>query len=322
MRSPMLLGAVVSLAAAAKMTLRAEPRKELLVTTGYWRLDNAASDSGTLRNGPGGYLSRMHMVMSLNVPIAIYGDKFGLEKMRQARGNVTPAIVGEEEVLVESMQPCKSHGPEMRANVSKYTHPLHMHSITLACIWDGKFSLVAQSARKHPGYAWYAWLDIGMHGGPEMDKVFKAWGAKPWPSASKLAMLPRDKISASRTASCLNFEQGRYLPFGHCVAATAYIIPGHMVEEVAALFYEQLELCLETQRDQDESYPCLSEQVIMSHMEVARPGLYNFIGRGYGTIAGNLTSDFAYTGFSDLFTWLGADEAQATTMLAAGRRIS
>lgn len=320
MRALLLLAAAAIRAAALK---RAGPEPEgVLVTTGYWKLDNSASDSGTLRNGPGGYLSRMHVVMSLNVPITTYGDKFGLEHMRLARGSTTPAIVGEEEVPIDSMQPCKSHGPEMRANVSKYTHPLHMHSITLACIWNGKFSLVAQSARKHPGYAWYAWLDIGMHGGPEMDKVFNAWGNKQWPSASKLAKLPRDKISASRTGQCNQFEQGKYLPFGHCIAATAYIIPSHMVEEVVALFYEQLELCFKTQMDQDEAYPCLSEQVIMSHMEVARPGLYNIIGKGYGTIAGNLTSDFSYTSFSDLFTWLGADEGEATTMLAAERAIA
>lgn len=300
----------------------AAPKGGVLVTTGYWRLDNTAADSGTLRNGPGGYLKRMHMVMSLNVPIAIYGDNFGVENMELARGNATPAIVGSEEVAIESLEPCKSHEAEMRANVSKYTHPLHMHSITLACIWDGKFSLVGRSFRKYPGYDWYAWLDIGMHGGPEMEKIMTAWGTTPWPSESRLAALPRNKISASRTGNCGSFQAWSYVPFGHCVAATAYLIPAPMVEEVVALFYEQLELCLKRTKNRAESYPCLSEQVIMTHMELAKPGLYHFIGKGYGTgIMTNLTTEFAeYSGASsDLFTWLGTDEGEVTTMLATKR---
>mmetsp|Transcript_20849 Transcript_20849/g.54659 ORF Transcript_20849/g.54659 Transcript_20849/m.54659 type:complete len:342 (-) Transcript_20849:159-1184(-) len=297
------------------------PGGNVLVTTGYWRLDNSHADAGGLRNGPGGYLKSMHKVMSLNTDIAIYGDAFGVENMQLARGEAKPALAGAEVLEIESLEPCKSHGAEMRANVSKYTHPLHMHSITLACIWDGKFSLVGRSFRKYPGYDWYAWLDIGMHGGPEMERNMNAWGNRPWPSASRLAMLPTDKISASRTSNCGNFKEGVYIPFGHCIAATAYIIPAKIVQEVVELFYEQLYKCLLITRDQDESYPCLSEQVIMTQMEMARPGLYNFIGKGYGTgIMNNLTTDLAELGgTSDLFTFLGAEDGEVTTMLSDSR---
>jgi hypothetical protein len=297
------------------------PGGNVLVTTGYWRLDNSAADNGGLRNGPGGYLKRMHMVMSLNVDLAIYGDEFGVQNMRLARDQNNSVLRGSEIVNISDMEPCRSYEPQLRANVSKYTHPLHMHSVTLACIWDGKFGLIGRSARKFPGYDWYAWLDIGMHGGPEMERNMNAWGNKPWPSPSRLAMLPTDKISASQTSSCGNFKEGVYIPFGHCIAATAYIIPAKIVQEVVELFYEQLYKCLLITRDQDESYPCLSEQVIMTQMEMARPGLYNFIGKGYGTgIMNNLTTDLAELGgASDLFGWLGAEEGEMTTMLSDTR---
>ncbi|CAK0862657.1 unnamed protein product [Prorocentrum cordatum] len=310
-----------ALALKAAGAAGADERGSILVTTGYWRLDNSHADAGGLRNGPGGYLKSMHKVMSLNTDIAIYGDAFGVENMQLARGEAKPALAGAEVLEIESLEPCKSHGAEMRANVSKYTHPLHMHSITLACIWDGKFSLVGRSFRKYPGYDWYAWLDIGMHGGAEMDKNMLAWGNKPWPSASRLAKLPTDKISASGTGYCGNFKEGDYR-FGHCVAATVWVIPARIVEDVVALFYEELEKCFRITKDQDESYQCLSEQVIMTHMEVSRPGLYNFIGKGYGTgIMNNFTTDLAeLDGPSDLFSWLGAEDGQVTTMLAADRK--
>jgi len=155
-----------------------------------------------------------------------------------------------------------------------------------------------------------------------MEQNFNAWGDKPWPAASRLAMLPTNKISASRTGNCGSSEEGRYLPFSHCVAATAYLIPAQMVEEVVSLFYEEMEKCFRVTKDHDESYPCLSEQVIMTHMEVARPGLYNFIGKGYGTgIMNNLTTEFAELGGADdLFSWLGTEEGEPTTMLATKRR--
>ncbi|CAK0893086.1 unnamed protein product [Prorocentrum cordatum] len=154
-----------------------------------------------------------------------------------------------------------------------------------------------------------------------MERNMNAWGNRPWPSASRLAMLPTDKISASRTSNCGNFKEGVYIPFGHCIAATAYIIPAKIVQEVVELFYEQLYKCLLITRDQDESYPCLSEQVIMTQMEMARPGLYNFIGKGYGTgIMNNLTTDLAELGgTSDLFTFLGAEDGEVTTMLSDSR---
>lgn len=291
--------------------------EKLIVTTGYWRLTNADADQGGLRNGPGGYVRRMHLVMGLNVPIITYGDEFGVTNMGIARGNTTPALIDSVQVPVAELPPCKAHEKMLRANISKYTHQLHMPSVTLGCVWDGKFSLIGRTAREHPEYGWYAWLDIGMHSGPALEKLFIDWGDKPWPNPEKLKQLPRDKISASRTFACQTCKEGQYVPFCHCVAATAFIIPAEIVHEVVDLFYSTLEKCLKDTEGRDEGYPCMSEQVIMTQMEMQRPGLYNFIGKGYGDIAGKMTTELANYGMSEssLFDFLSGADGMPTVML-------
>jgi hypothetical protein len=290
---------------------------KLIVTTGYWRLTNADADQGSIRNGPGGYIKRMHLVMSLNVPIVTYGDDFGVSNMAQARGNSTPALVDNVEVPLGQLPPCRDHERRLRGNITKYTHSLHMPSVTLGCVWDSKFSLVGRTAREHPDYGWYAWLDIGMHGGPERSKLFADWGSKPWPNPERLKQLPRDKISASRTFMCNTCKEGQYVPFCHCLAATTFIIPAEIVHDVVDFFYDTLEKCLRDTEGRDEGYPCMSEQVIMTQMELRRPGLYNIVGKGYGDIAGRLTTELASldAGDGSLFDWISGEEKEPPIML-------
>lgn len=290
---------------------------ELVVTTGYWRLTNADADQGGLRNGPGSYVKRMHVVMGLNVPIVTYGDQFGIDNMVEARGDTQPALIGNNVVTIDQLPPCKDHEKMLRANITKYTNQLHMPSVSLGCVWDSKFSLVGRTAREHPEYGWYAWLDIGMHGGPERTQLFTDWGNKPWPNQEKLKQLPRDKISASRTFMCNHCAESQYMPFCHCLAATAFIIPADIVHEVVDFFYETLEKCLKDTADQDDGFPCMSEQVIMSQMELRRPGLYNIVGKGYGDIAGKLTIELAAeaAGGSSLMDWLSGEDGAPSIML-------
>jgi hypothetical protein len=306
--------------AKALETEQAEPKVKsdnLVVTTGYWRLTNADADQGGLRNGPGSYVKRMHVVMGLNVPIVTYGDQFGIDNMVEARGDTQPPLVDNNVITIDQLPPCKDHEQMLRANISKYTNQLHMPSVSLGCIWDSKFSLVGRTAREHPEYGWYAWLDIGMHGGAERTKLFTDWGNKPWPNQERLKRLPRDKISASRTFMCDHCTKDQYMPFCHCLAATAFIIPAEIVHEAVDFFYETLEKCLKDTADQDDGFPCMSEQVIMSQMELARPGLYNIIGKGYGDIAGKLTAELAAgaTGSDSLMDWLSVEDGAPHIML-------
>jgi len=290
---------------------------KMIVTTAYWRLDNKDADQGGLRNGPGSYLKRMHLVLGLNVPIIAYGDNFGVSNMRTARGNTTPALVDTVEVQLEDLPPCQLHKDKLRGNISKYTNILHMPSISLGCVWDGKFSLIGRTAATHPEYGWYGWLDIGMHGGQALENKFVDWGSKPWPNPERLKTLPRDKITASRTFACQKCTEGQYMPFCHCLAATAFIIPREIVLDVVHFFYDTLDKCLADVEGRDDGFPCMSEQVIMTQMEKRRPGLYNIIGKGYGDVAGKMISEFADLGASDssVFDWLSGDDAAPKIML-------
>mmetsp|Transcript_15243 Transcript_15243/g.40360 ORF Transcript_15243/g.40360 Transcript_15243/m.40360 type:complete len:524 (+) Transcript_15243:65-1636(+) len=290
---------------------------KLVVTTGYWRLTNADADQGGLRNGPGSYVKRMHVVMGLNVPIVAYGDQFGIDSMVEARGDTQPPLVDTNVVTIDQLPPCNNHEKMLRANITKYTNNLHMPSVSLGCVWDSKFSLVGRTAREHPEYGWYAWLDIGMHGGAERTKLFTDWANKPWPNQERLKQLPRDKISASRTFMCHTCAEGQYMPFCHCLAATAFVIPAEIVHEVVDFFYDTLEKCLKDTADLDDGFPCMSEQVIMTQMELRRPGLYNIIGKGYGDVAGKMISEFADLGGGDswLVDWLSGDDAAPKIML-------
>jgi len=303
--------------AAAQTVLEQAASDKMIVTTAYWKLDNKDADQGGLRNGPGSYVKRMHLVMGLNVPIIAYGDNFGVANMRAARGNTTPALVDTVEIPLEDLPPCQQHKDKLRGNITKYTNILHMPSISLGCVWDGKFSLIGRTAVTHPDYGWYRWLDIGMHGGQALENKFVDWGSKPWPNPERLRTLPRDKITASRTFACQTCKEGQYMPFCHCLAATAFIVPREIVLDVVRFFYDTLEKCLADVEGRDDGFPCMSEQVIMTQMELRRPGLYNIIGKGYGDVAGKMISEFADLGGGDswLVDWLSGDDAAPKIML-------
>lgn len=276
-------------AGAAAQDVAPKLASDVMTITGYWRLTMDDADAGRLRTGPGGYLHQMPAVMTLNTPMAIYGDAFGLENMRKARGNATPELYSAEEVNLTSLPPCKGpHGQELRQNNLKYTNGQNAPSISLGCIWDGKMSLIARTAEKHPGYKFYAWLDVGMHA--YKYAIIKKHGGRPWPDAAKLAALPTDRVSVDRTFECAKCKRGDWDNFCHCIAATSILVPGSMVKEVSDLFYGMMEECFEQAKNKASGWTCISEQHILTQMHKERPGLFNFVDKGYGSMAADLVT--------------------------------
>jgi len=294
----------------------AKPLADVMAITGYWRLTMDDADVGRLRTGPGSYLHQMPAVMTLNTPMAIYGDAFGLENMRKARGNSTPELQSAEEVHLTSLPPCSTHGQELRQNNLKYTDTKNAPSISLGCIWDGKMSLIARTADKHPGYKFYAWLDVGMHA--YKYEVIKKHGGRPWPDAAKLATLPTDRVSVDRTFECAKCKRGDWDNFCHCIAATSILVPGSMVKEVSDLFYRLMEECFEQAKGKTSAYTCISEQHILTQMHKEKPGLFNFVDKGYGSMAADLVTQMyeSHGSESALFDMLtGEEEGVVTTPL-------
>jgi len=173
-------------------------------------------------------------------------------------------------------------------------------------------SLIAKTAAKHPGYKFYAWLDVGMHA--YKFEIIKNHGGRPWPNAEKLAALPANRVSVDRTFECDKCKLGDWDRFCHCIAATSMLIPGSMVKEVSDLFYSKMEECFDQAKNKTTAYTCISEQHILTQMHLTRPGLFNFVDKGYGSMAADLVTQM-YQGDgsqSALFDMLTTEEGEVT----------
>jgi len=87
----------------------------LLVSTGYWQIGH--SKRGDREQGRHVYERCMPPVMSLNAPMALYGDAAGLEAMRAARQNSGGPLsaAASKEVDVQQLGPC-GEAPEALAS--------------------------------------------------------------------------------------------------------------------------------------------------------------------------------------------------------------
>jgi len=112
----------------------------LLVSTGYWQIGH--SKRGDREQGRHVYERCMPPVMSLNAPMALYGDAAGLEAMRDARQNSGGPLsaAASKEVDVQQLGPC-GEAPEAlasRGGKAGVTNDGDVPSQELGCIWDGK----------------------------------------------------------------------------------------------------------------------------------------------------------------------------------------
>lgn len=176
-----------------------------------------------------------------------------------------------------------------------------MPSISLGCVWDGKVNVVSEASLRHPGYDYYAWVDIGMHASMPYAGIFRKHRGGAWPHPAKLAALPHDKVSISHSGLTCNKGKSNPFEFWHCAAATAFVVPAKILPDVHKLFYDTVEECIQFWRDghtwrpakggEYGGYACMSEQMIFSVMARDHPDMFHFIGHGWGAIAANLTTD-------------------------------
>jgi len=260
----------------------------LLVSTGYWQIGH--SKRGDREQGRHVYERCMPPVMSLNAPMALYGDAAGLEAMRAARQNSGGPLsaAASKEVDVQQLGPC-GEAPEAlasRGGEAGVTNDGDVPSQELGCIWDGKPRLLARSARDHPGFAWYAWLDVCMGHG----EVPFEHGAGPWPSTSALAKLPSDRIAVSFSGqhACEDCREG--WTYCHCVAGTAFVVPAVLVEPLAQNFSRTVRECLSMA---PQAFVCLSDQVILTKLLLREPERFYIASQGYGAVATQYLTDLS-----------------------------
>ena len=132
----------------------------------------------------------------------------------------------------------------------------------------------------------------------------------PWPHPDKLAQLPKDKFSISRTGPCDQCELDKF-DSCHCLSPTTIIVPGTIVQEVANDYFNKLNQCMTANATAAEGqrYPCLSEQVILTQMLLEKPERFNVVGTGEDRMFHDLTSQLFIGGRSDLFDWLHEPES-------------
>merc|ERR1712046_95688 len=124
-------------------------------------------------------------------------------------------------IQVKDLSPCSTNWNLMSSHQSDYTHPVHVPSIELGCVWDAKVDLLQKSKQKHPSFEWFIWLDAGFHANKE---YFTKYTKQTWPNAEKLAHLEKGKVLFSSSDWKCSDMPCKAWDYCHCVAGTALIV--------------------------------------------------------------------------------------------------
>ena len=152
-----------------------------------------------------------------------------------------------------------------RYNAS-WTHRQHVPSPQLGAIWLEKVALLQATAadRRFAQLDWFAWVDAGQAFYRDRDPPIDLW-----PLAANLAALPRDKL----------IYTGTWADY-HDFAGTAFMCHRSFVEELHALFYDQLDVCAATVGD----WRCGNDQYMFTALRRRMPNSFFRIGDGYGNV--------------------------------------
>lgn len=256
------------------------PAPRLLVTTAYWKIK---SKLGEPSESDAWYNGCMWDLMSLRAPLVTYGDAYGLNEMRAARDKAgMAAALGEVEANISELDPCAGSRDDLWGHPEKYTNSDDVPSVDLGCLWDSKPGMLAQSARDHPDYEWYAWLDVCLgHGVIPWNH-----GDHPWPNPEKLEALRNDRIAVSFSTedNCESCREG--WAYCHCLAGTAFVVPRSLVGWLAESFSQKVRDCLQAFSEKEVgAYVCLSDQVILTKLYLESPDAFFVGSSGYGAVA-------------------------------------
>lgn len=286
----------------------------VLAVTGFWQVPDVRKNDGALSSMSHELPVNLKPVMKLEVPFVTFGDGTGIMQMKSVRGGVKPDIVEAIDQDTMDLPPCATHREELfgEGQAAQFSDAKDamgtgamVPSVAMGCIWSGKFVMLSKAARRHKGYEYYAWLDVGVHA--DRYDVVQRKDQGPWPNPAKLAQLPKDKISISRTGSCSECELNNFTTC-HCLSPTTIIVPGSMVGDVADTYFNKLAQCM--RNTTSPRYVCLSEQVILTHMMLENPDMFNVVGTGEDRMFHDLTSSLFAGGRSDLFDWLATPKGK------------
>jgi len=259
-------------------------QSKLLVTTGLWYLDT--SKRGDAEATKLTYGNCMSELMSLNTPMAIYGDADALSTMLENRSNFNLSQLISEEIPVRSMGICREEYAELvlkRGGEADVKSPGHdAPFFELGCVWNGKVSLIRRTAKAQPGFDWYGWSDICSN----IDH-----GTGPWPRPEALAKLSPDKITVAQghvDKSCDLCTDGHW-GYCHCIAAGAFIVPASLTDWLDEESSKLVKECLSNAK---YAWVCLSEQVVLTQMKLRHEDRFEMLDEvGWGAVAFNFLNE-------------------------------
>lgn len=277
---------ILSVAASASAILSSTTnRTELLVTTAFWNIHSKKGDPATSLKH---YSSRLQLFLNLSIHYVFYGDSSIISSVK-IDNNPNSHLVLAVEKNYHEFGPCKSHWTEFEINPGNYVHSEHVPSIDLGCIWLAKLELLHQSSIQQPEYEWLLWLDFGLHTTVAIDP-------SRFPNLSKLTSLPTDKLIVSYShVKCLTDHQKQQrFEYDHCIAGTSFLVHRSFIDTVNSAFYDTFEECLQVHKamNSKQIFPCLHDQVILSHLNSSLLFFYDpvFHDAKYGAVAYDLLS--------------------------------
>ncbi len=233
----------------------------ITAVSGYWPVTNKH------HNAFDHWLPR---TLQINCPYVIYSREEDMDRLKQCRGE-KPTVCIKRDI------------PEFVTY--KYynaiqTHPRHVPSKELQCIWNEKLFLLRETARLNPFESeWFIWIDAGLF----------LYRDQPPPEipfcTEKLKSMPKDRLlfssSDSPTFCPEAVQEGNYY---HYVSGI-FMIHKDGIERFVSMFETYVEKLLS-----QETW-IYTDQVILTHMYKDHPEMFQWVIHDYGRLVVWLLED-------------------------------
>ena len=205
------------------------------------------------------FLTWFKNTLSINCPYVIFGNKEGLETVKQFRGDLPTYYI---EMDISDFRTYKYRDLMI-------VHEVHCPSVELNLVWNEKIFMMEKALHLNPfNSEWFMWIDAGI-------SPFRETAPSPNPvDMSVFDALPKDKI--------IYCESYAYIPelvtptsYYHHVSGTSYIIHRDIIETCAWQYENYLKNLVSPSN-------IWTDQLIWTHIFKDSPDLFYKWFTGYG----------------------------------------
>ncbi len=232
-----------------------ESKYPITTVSGFWKVTNKHNTSFT-----DSWLSK---ALKINCPYVIFSEEKDMEMLKMCRGNLPTHIFSRS---IPDFVTYKYYD-------AIQTHPRHVPSKELQCIWNEKLFLLREAMRLNPyNSEWFLWNDAGIF-------LFRERLPPPTPFyTEKVNSLPKDKLIFSSSDSPFfepeKVKEGNYYHF----VSGIFMLHKDFLETFVSIFEK---FCEKLLSQKDWIY---TDQVILTHMYKEHPDMFHCIGHDYGRV--------------------------------------